>query len=384
MNKKVYISEISSFLPNGPVGNEEMEEVLGMVGNLPSRTRKVILRNNGIKQRYYALDRLTGAMTHSNAQLTAEAIRALALSDGKALADLDLLCCGTSSPDQLMPSHGSMVHGELGCPALEVTTTTGICLSGLASLKYVVMAIASGMADKGVATGSELASSFMRSAICTASGRERAAALEKRPQLSFEADFLRWMLSDGAGACLVTAERPVDRLALQVDWLEMSSHAHRFEPCMYAGCVKKEDGSLQGWRNFGSLAAAVAAEAFPVKQDAKLLNREIIPFLAQGVFAPLIKKYDLRPEAISWFLPHYSSDYFRLRVADAFKAMDFALDMDRWFTNLSTKGNTGSASIYIMLEELLHSGRLQKGETILCMVPESGRFSCGYMHLTVV
>ncbi len=384
MTKKVYISEISSFLPNAPVANDEMEEVLGMVGNLPSRTRKIILRNNGIRQRYYALDRQTGAITHSNTQLTAEAIRALTPYDGFSLADLDLLCCGTSSPDQLMPSHGSMVHGELGCPALEVATTSGICLSGIASLKYVVMAIASGMAMKGVATGSEQASTFMSSAICAASGVERAAELEKTPLLSFEADFLRWMLSDGAGACFVTADRPTDRLALQVDWIEMTSHAHRYGPCMYAGAVKRQDGSLQGWRSFGSLEAAVAAEAFPVKQDAKLLNKEIIPFLVNGAFAPLVAKHDLGAEDISWFLPHYSSDYFRIRLADAFKDLGFDIDMGRWFTNLSSKGNTGSASIYIMLEELLHSGKLLKGETILCMIPESGRFSCGYMHLTVV
>ena len=29
---------------------------------------------------------------------------------------------------------------------------------------------------------------------------------------------------------------------------------------------------------------------------------------------------------------------------------------ERWFTNLTTKGNTGAASIYIMLEELVASG----------------------------
>ncbi|MBU0680782.1 MAG: beta-ketoacyl-ACP synthase III [Proteobacteria bacterium] len=384
MIKKVYISEVSSFLPNAPVSNDEMEAVLGMVGNLPSRTRNIILRNNGIKQRYYALDPQTGAITHSNAELTAEAIRGLAPYAGFTLADLELLCCGTSSPDQFMPAHGSMVHGQLGCPALEVATTTGICLSGISSLKYVAMAIACGMAKNGVATGSEQASTFMRSALCAGSGRDLAGELEKTPQLSFEADFLRWMLSDGAGACFLTAEKPTDRLALQVDWIEITSHAHLYEPCMYAGSVKKKDGTLQGWRCFDSLEAAVAAEAFSVKQDSKLLNQEIVPFLVKGAFTPLIAKYDLKPEDISWFLPHYSSDYFRLRIADCFKELGFAIDLERWFTNLSTKGNTGSASIYIMLDELLHSGKLRKGETILCLIPESGRFSCGYMHFTVV
>ena len=62
----------------------------------------------------------------------------------------------------------------------------------------------------------------------------------------------------------------------------------------------------------------------------------------------------------------------------------FAIAEDKWFTNLTTKGNTGAASIYIMLEELFHSGRLRSGEKILCFVPESGRFSTAFMLLTVV
>jgi 3-oxoacyl-[acyl-carrier-protein] synthase-3 len=66
------------------------------------------------------------------------------------------------------------------------------------------------------------------------------------------------------------------------------------------------------------------------------------------------------------------------------KKVSFDVPLERWFTNLATKGNTGSAALYIMLEELFHSGRLRPGEKILCYVPESGRFSVAYILLTVV
>lgn len=57
---------------------------------------------------------------------------------------------------------------------------------------------------------------------------------------------------------------------------------------------------------------------------------------------------------------------------------------DRWFTNLRTKGNTGAASIFIMLEEAFNSGKFRPGDRILLMVPESGRFSVSFVHLTCV
>ena len=56
----------------------------------------------------------------------------------------------------------------------------------------------------------------------------------------------------------------------------------------------------------------------------------------------------------------------------------------RWFTNLYDKGNTGSASLFIMLEELFHSGKLKAGQKLLCSVPESGRSIIAHMLLTVV
>ena len=87
---------------------------------------------------------------------------------------------------------------------------------------------------------------------------------------------------------------------------------------------------------------------------------------------------------MDWFLPHYSSDYFRDKVFKAMEDIGFTIPYERWFTNLAYKGNTGSASIYVMLEELFHSGKLKEGQKLLCFIPESGRFSVAYMLLTVV
>lgn len=55
--KKVYITKIASFLPNKAVGNNEIEYYLGFIGGKPSRVRSVVLRQNGIKKRYYALNK---------------------------------------------------------------------------------------------------------------------------------------------------------------------------------------------------------------------------------------------------------------------------------------------------------------------------------------
>jgi len=49
-----------------------------------------------------------------------------------------------------------------------------------------------------------------------------------------------------------------------------------------------------------------------------------------------------------------------------------------------TTGNVGAASIYLIMEDLFKSGELKPGQHLLCFIPESGRFSHCFMHLTVV
>src|SRR5690554_7053228 len=74
MPSKVYINKVEKFMPNEAVSNDEMEEILGKINDTPSKSRRLILRNNGIQKRYYALDR-NGNFTHTNAEITAEAVR---------------------------------------------------------------------------------------------------------------------------------------------------------------------------------------------------------------------------------------------------------------------------------------------------------------------
>ncbi|WP_026296795.1 beta-ketoacyl-ACP synthase III [Hirschia maritima] len=381
MTRPVYVTRSSAYLPGDAISNDEMESVLGQAGGRPSRARRMILRSNKIVSRHYAIDRETGKPTHSNAQLAAEAVRGL--DEGTKLDQVDVLACGTSMPDQVFPNHGVMVQGELGLPPIEVSATSGVCLAGVTSMKYAYMAVASGEAEASVATGSENASAILAAHNFEAELDAKVDALEENPEIAFEKDFIRWMLSDGAGALMLESEPRDGATNLKVEWIDIYSYAGEMETCMYAGAVKNEDGSTRGWTSMTSKERD-ADSVMSVKQDVKLLNDNIMMYAAQKPAPVVAEKHGIVPDDVDWFVPHYSSGYFRERLFNALKAGGFEIPMEKWFTNLSTKGNTGSASIYIMLDELLKSGKLKSGEKILCWVPESGRFSTAFMLFTVV
>lgn len=382
MNKKVYINDIQAFLPNDAVGNKEIENVLGQVGSRPSRAKNLILRSNKIKQRYYAINPATGETTHSNTELTAEAIRKLN-STSFDINSTELLACGTTIADQILPNHALMVHGELGIPSCEVIATSGICLSGTMSLKYGYMSVLSGQSNNAVVTGSENASAMMRANTFEAEIENVADELERQPEIAFEKDFLRWMLSDGAGAALLTSQPNADSISLEIEWMMQKSYANELDACMYAGAEKQADGSLKGWREYGS-QEWLDQSIFSVKQDVKQLNDNIVEYTVTKPLKELVEQGKVNADEVTYFVPHYSSGYFRDRLYQGMLEAGCDIPQERWFTNLPSKGNTGSASIYIMLEELFHSGELKVGDTLLCYVPESGRFSTAFMQLKVV
>ena len=377
MRTEVFLTRTGSFLPFAAVGNEEIEDVLGRAGGKPSRARRMVLRSNGITSRHYAIDRATGEPAMSNAQLTAAAVRALG-----DVGEVNCLATGTSLPDQLMPGHAVMVHGELGWPRLEVVSCAGICLSGMAALKHAWLSVRAGEARRAVATGSELASPILLARNFEAEIEHKLRMLEERPEIAFEKDFLRWMLSDGAGAVLLESE-PSGPLSLRIDWIELSSAAHELPVCMYAGAEKNEDGSLRGWLRMGQ-DEWQAKSLFTVKQDVRLLSKNVVRATLREPLARIVQVRELRVEAIDWFLPHLSSQYFVQPMVDALDEIGFPIPRERWFSNLATKGNTGSAAPFIMLDELFRSGRIKPGHRLLMFVPESGRFSSAFVYMQAV
>ena len=373
----VYINTIAKFLPNEPISNDEMELVLGEIAQKPSRVRKIILRSNGIMKRYYAMDK-EGNICYNNAQLTAYAIRNLEID----LDAIDALACGTTLPDQIMPNHAVMVHGELACAPCEVVATSGICLSGITALKHAYLTVKAEESKAAVATGSEVVSTLLHAKNFKRESDINQKELKKHPEIAFEKDFLRWMLSDGAGAIFLENKPNTQRNSLKIAWIEILSFANEFEACMYAGGSKIE-GKLHGYREF-TQDQWLDESLFAIKQDVKLLNENIVNITVQKTLEKILEKKTLIPEDVTWFLPHYSSTYFRNEVYESLKKANFEIPFEKWFTNLTTCGNTGAASIYIMLEELFHSGKLNKSDKILCYVPESGRFSSSFMLLEVV
>lgn len=377
MSHNVYITELAKFLPNNPVSNDEMEEYLGMIDGRPSKARRIVLRNNGIINRYYALEK-GGNPTHNNAELAAEAIRLLFNGRFKK-EDLQLLACGTASPDQIMPSHASMVHGLLDVPSIEIASFAGSCCASIQALKYCYLSVRSGNTSNAVCTGSEILSHWMQSKYFE-NETKNESRLKNNPLLAFEKEFLRWMLSDGAGALLLE-NNPAGPHPLKIEWIEIRSYANIRETCMYAGADKSPDGKLLGWSRFEE-EEWLNKSIFSLKQDTRMLGVNIVE-LGGRFLKEIIEERNFDINSVDYFLPHISSEFFRKPSFAELQKLGINIPEDKWFTNLSTVGNVGTVSFILMLEELLRTRDIREGQKILIQIPESARFTYAYALLTV-
>ena len=365
-----FITSTGSFLPGPPINNDDIEDVLGLVGGRRSRLKSRILKANGIQTRHFAIDR-SHRTTHTNADMAVLAARACMAGSPLPMRSVGLLSCATTQGDLVVPGFGSMVQAGLGIPQVELHTAHGICSSSAMAIRAAVNTLRVGDQSSALVVVSELASRLFKHTRYEAAGGQDA--------IDFNAEFLRWMLSDGAGAWLL--ERQPRGRCLRVDWIRSYSHADSLPVCMSIG-RPTDAADTRTWQDFPTYAEAEAAGALLIRQDVRLLEN-IVKLGVDGALR-LIDEGLLDTNRLDHLLCHYSSHHFRSRIFDMLEMCGARVADEKWFTNLYTKGNTGCASIMIMLDDFLKSGRAKPGETVLCMVPESGRFNVAYLHFTVV
>ena len=355
-----YIARTAAYLPGQPVANDAIGRFMG---ELPGEgdVREKMLRLNGIVSRHYAQDERQHP-THDVYDLAHEAIAGLVAGEPLPAA-VTFLSVGTTYAPLAAPGIASIVHGRLGesgvlSQPVEINSHAGICTSSANGLVAAVRAVERGEHAAAIAAGTEHASDALKaSAIVPIDDRDQHA--DVRRSRWFMSVFLRFMLSDGAGAVLLS-DRVVGEHVWQVEWTHARSHAHERPLCMH-----------------------VESRTALLSQDPDILARHLFP-AGEQVLGEALARQNAAIDDFAAVLPHLSSLYFARRV-DRMLAkflreppprFDAATLPPRW-TNLATAGNTGAASAFLLLDGYLRGPGRERaiGDRVLLLVPESGQFN---------
>jgi len=370
----VYVTASAQCLPGAPVGNDAMVDYIGRLSPEAERLGRLTLRQNRIRGRHYAI-RPDGGSDWTVARLAAQAVRSvLAETDPRRVG---FLATATTQNDLLVPGLASGVHAESGLPPIEVASLQSVCASSMMAFKAAALQVAAGEHRAAIVAGAEFSSRYFRPGHYLGTDTMRADGT-----LPGDAEFLRWTLSDGAAALLIEDKPAEQGLSLRVDWISLRSFADRFAPCMTGGAVRGPDGTLTPWSLGEGAPDAARAGAFQLRQDIDALYRMLPVWM--GEFMRLVDEGRIDPQAVDWFLCHFSAHSLREEMVKLATRAGCMIPEERWFTNIYDKGNVGAAAIFLMIDDLMRSGRLRPGQRILCAVPESGQCIMAYAGLTVV
>lgn len=354
-----YITRTGSFLPGEKIANGDIPAFMGELEG-EEMVRKMILRMNGIRFRHYALGQ-DQRPTHDVYGLAARAVENCLGSGARRIGHLS---AGSTNTPLVGPGIASILHGRLASQGLltgtlEINSNSGICSSSAQALVNSARAIRCGDHGSALCIGVEQPSAILKSSFIKPPEDRHLHPDNLTASKWFMSVFLRSMLSDGAGAFLLESRPSESGVSYRIDWTHSASFAHASPLCM-----SLESGSLL------------------LSQDVSILAEHLGSRVREAAAAAMSANGDALSD-FDMILPHLSSFYFKRHLIGVLDEMCGGKSVPHW-TNLETAGNTGAASIFIMLDEFTRAHPPADGDRILLFIPESGQFNFVLISLTAI
>jgi 3-oxoacyl-[acyl-carrier-protein] synthase-3 len=316
--------------------NHPATRILGTGHYLPERVRTNfdlekmvetsdawIVERTGIRERHIAAD---GEVTSDMATAAAKRALQMAELDPK---DLDMILVATVTPDCPMPATAVFVQQKLGagtCPAMDLSAA---CAGFVFGLSIADQFIRSGAMKHVLVVGVELLSRVI-------DWTDRTTCV---------------LFGDGAGAAVLGPAQGTEA---------------RGKPRGILSTKMKSDGTLAPSLIIpgGGSAAPVSSEVVEKKlHKVHMRGQDIFKVAVKNLYSATKAALDMTgmtADEVDWICPHQAN----LRIID-FAAARIGVPKEKVLINIDRVGNTSSASIPILLDESLRSGKIRPGDTLL-------------------
>ena len=299
-----------SYVPEKRLTNDDLSKMV-------DTNDEWIVQRTGIKER-----RVAGP-SESTATLASHAATRALQSAGLEPKHLDLIICGTASPEMVFPSTGCFVAASLGLDSTPAFDISAACSGFLYTLATGAAFVRSGQYRNVLVIGAETLSRIT-------DYKDRGSCI---------------LFGDGAGAVVLQRSEEKNR-GLIYNSLHADGHGWEMLYCM-PGSRHPMDESMLAARN----------------QYMKIKGRDVYKFAVQRfqeLLEDAMQKCELRKDQIKLIVPHQVNQ----RIIDS--AMEkLELPPEKAFVNIDKYGNTSAASIPIALDEAMRAGKLSKGDVVI-------------------
>jgi len=365
MSHPVYIAGSGTYLPGEPIPFDQIDYVLGELTEAPQKIRKWIARMKpvmaellDIKYLHYAIDPKTREFTDDNISMSVKAAKTSLNHAGLKASEIDLICYGSAHQDQ-MPTASVRIQEALGIENCQEFSIHANCTSAYKALYLAQELIKNGSNRNALVISSSMSSSELR------------AEYYNQALLDKESLFLRWFLSDGAGAVLLTADRDLAK-GFELEYTYVESIGGKKPSLMFnqrpAYWMNPKEEFEKGYHHLRqNFRNALSSEIFQ-ERDGSIFFKG---------FKRMLSKYPVPLGAIKLFQINMPTKHIVDSIIQEFNTL--GITEDSFYTKLDELGYNGPPMALVCLDKIIREETLNSGDYIASFVTEVSKFmQAGY------
>lgn len=322
--KRAAITAVAGYLPENVLTNFDLEKII-------DTSDEWITTRTGIKERHIEND-----PNKATSDMAVEAVKLLCKKRGISPEEIDLLICGTVTPDLVFPSTSNLICAKLGAKNAWGYDLSAACSGFIYGVATGAQFIETGRYKKVVIVGADMMSRII-------DYKDRATCV---------------IFGDGAGAILL---EPTEENVGVMDFILHADGNGATYLHMKAG------GSLKP----ASHETVDKREHF-VHQEGQAVFKHAVYNMAE-VSAKIMEKNNLKAENINWLAAHQANK----RIIDATSSR-MGIGQEKVMMNIERYGNTTAGTIPLLLWD--YEKQLKKGDNII-LSAFGGGFTWGAVYL---
>lgn len=360
----VKLTGTGSYLPGEPITIDEVDRFLGELTRAPKKIQKWLgrmknLMNEMLEVEYYhyAIDPVTREFTDDNITMSVKAAQKAIQKAGLKPEDIDLIVYGSAHQDQ-MPTASVRIQEALGIEQCGEMSIHANCTSAYKALLVASDFIKLGRYKNALVISSSMSSSELRAEYYN-------QEIVKKEEL-----FLRYFLSDGAGALVLQASDE-KKDGLFVEHTYMESIGGKKPSAM----LNKRPAYWMNPKEEYELGYHHLAQMFNEQLRTHFHDEDGSVFL-KGL-KRMLAKYPIDLNELKYFQVNFPSKHISELIMD--ECDELGIDRKTLYTQMSSMGYVGPPMAFISIDKIISEEKLISNDLILSFVTEVSKFmQAGY------
>lgn len=355
----VRITGTGSFLPGSPISIDDVDHYLGELTEAPKKIRDWLQRMKlmmkemlEVENYFYAIHPVTREFTEDNITMSYKAAdKALKMANIMA-EEIEFIAYGSAHQNQ-MPTASVRIQEALGIERCGEISIHANCTSAYKALLVAYDFIKSGRYKNALVISSGISSSELR------------AEYYNQPIVRKEELFLRYFLSDGAGAIVLQADNSgkgglfIENVYIESAGGKKPSAMKNRRPAYFMNPREEFD---KGYHHLSQMFQNELRNNFHEPGGTIFFNG----------LKRMLEIYPADLSRLKYFQVNFPSKHIAEMVIEECAAL--GIRKETLYTKMSTMGYAGPPMVYICLDKLMREEPFVKGDLVLSFVTEVSKF----------